>query len=134
VEDVDITKVLTAEMVMKKSEAVAYLGTDGPRAALRKMKKAAIGSLFVLDEAHAVAGIVTAEGCVACASAAARTSPRHDPTHRLRHPDTPATELIQIIHDLPHPLPVMDARGRLKGVVVRGSLLGAIAERGGSTQ
>ncbi|WP_028587386.1 quaternary amine ABC transporter ATP-binding protein [Desulfocurvus vexinensis] len=135
VEDVDITKVLTAEMVMKKSEAVAHLGTDGPRAALRKMKKAAIGSLFVLDETHAVAGIVTAEACVALRERGGTdlSEAMTRPVASVR-PDTPATELIQIIHDLPHPLPVMDARGRLKGVVVRGSLLGAIAERGGSTQ
>ena len=40
VEDVDITKVLTAETVMKRSEAVAYLRTDGPRACLRKIAQA----------------------------------------------------------------------------------------------
>lgn len=133
VEDVDITKVLTAEMVMKKSEAVAYLGTDGPRAALRKMKKAAIGSLFVLNRDNTLAGIVTAEDCVDFKGRDGRDLAEIMTRDiRMVLPETPATEIIQIIHDLPHPLPVVTEKGRLKGVVVRGSLLGAIAERGGN--
>ena len=35
-----MTKVITAETVMKKVDNMAYLSTDGPRAALRKMEKA----------------------------------------------------------------------------------------------
>ncbi len=133
VEDVDITKVLTAEMVMKKTEAVAFLGTDGPRAALRKMKKAAIASLFVLDSGHKVAGIVNAEDCVALKEREGKDlSEILIRDIRTVTPETPATELIQIIHDLPHPLPVVSEKGRILGVVVRGSLLGAIAERGGN--
>ncbi|MBU1001650.1 MAG: glycine betaine/L-proline ABC transporter ATP-binding protein [Proteobacteria bacterium] len=133
VEDVDITKVLTAEMVMKKSEAVAYLGTDGPRSAIRKMKQNAIGSLFFLDRELRPAGIVTIEDC-----AALRERGSNDIESILLRDfkevslDTPAAELIQIIHDLPHPLPVTGPNGKFKGVIVRGTLLGAIAERGGN--
>jgi glycine betaine/proline transport system ATP-binding protein len=47
VEDVDMSKVITAETIMKKSEAIAYYKTDGPKAALRKMKKAGISKIFV---------------------------------------------------------------------------------------
>ena len=90
VEDVDITKVLTAEMVMKKTEAVAYLGTDGPRAALRKMRKAAIGSLFVLNKEHTVAGIVQWSR-TACSSSktGARTCPRFSTATSKPCPWTP---------------------------------------------
>jgi len=131
VEDVDITKVLTAEMVMKKSEDVGYLGSDGPRSAIRKMKKNAIGSLFFLDKEHKPVGIVTIEDC-----AALRERGSDDIESIMRRDfkevslETPAAELIQIIHDLPYPLPVTGPSGKFKGVVVRGSLLGAIADRG----
>ncbi len=131
VEDVDITKVLTAEMVMKKTEAVAYIGSDGPRAALRKMKTNALGSLFVIDAAHKLLGIVNIEDCMQIKDKgynSIESIVRHDIV--TVSSDTPATELIQIIHDLPHPLAVVSETGRLKGVVVRGTLLGAIAERG----
>ncbi len=131
VENVDITKVLTAESVMRKSEAVAFGKTDGPRAALRKMKTAGISSLFVLTKDHVVQGVITADDAMGAAERGERTIDgimRSD--LRTVTPDTPATELIQIIHDLPYPLAVVDGNRRLKGVIVRGSLLGAIAERG----
>ena len=131
VENVDITKVLNAESVMIKCEAVAYSKTDGPRASLRKMKTAGISSLFVLTKDHVLDGIITADDAIASAERGEKTIEnivRRD--IQTVTPDTPAPELIQIIHDLPYPLAVVDEKRRLKGVIVRGSLLGAIAERG----
>ncbi|EPR38661.1 putative signal transduction protein with CBS domain containing protein [Desulfovibrio sp. X2] len=134
VAEVDITKVLTAESVMRKPAAVAYQDHDGPRSALRKMRSENISSLFVLDSAHHIAGIVTAEECSRLIESGSR-----DLTTTMRTdvitvtPETPAQELIQILHDLPYPLGVVNARGRLAGVIVRGALLGAMAERGRAT-
>ncbi|EPR35759.1 putative signal transduction protein with CBS domain containing protein [Alkalidesulfovibrio alkalitolerans DSM 16529] len=131
VAEVDITKVLVAESVMRKPAAVAYLEHDGPRAALRKMKKESISSLFVLDADHRLTGIVSAEDCVRQIEAGERDLSaimRTDLT--TASPDTPAQELIQIMHDLPYPLAVTNQKGRIVGVIVRGALLGAIAERG----
>lgn len=131
VAEVDITKVLVAESVMRKPAAVAYLEHDGPRAALRKMKKESISSLFVLDADHRLTGIVSAEDCVRQIEAGERDLSaimRTDLT--TASPDTPAQELIQIMHDLPYPLAVTNHKGRIVGVIVRGALLGAIAERG----
>jgi glycine betaine/proline transport system ATP-binding protein len=131
VENVDITKVLTAESVMLKSEAVAFSKTDGPRASLRKMKTAGISSLFVLTRDHVVQGVITADDAIAAVERGEKTIESFIRKDVLTvTPDTPATELIQIIHDLPYPLAVVDDNRRLKGVIVRGSLLGAIAERG----
>ncbi len=131
VETADITQVLTAETVMKKSEAVANLKTDGPRAALRKMKTNAISCLITLNTAHQVVGVVTAEDCrdlVAKGERDLNTILVKDPVTVL--PDTPAAELIQLIYDLPYPLAVVDENNKLKGVIVRGRLLAALAERG----
>lgn len=131
VENADITQVLTAESVMKKSEAVAYLKSDGPRAALRKMRTNAISSLFALDESRHVVGVVTAESCrdlVPTGEKDLRTIMIKDPVTVSM--DTPASELIQVIHDLPYPLAVVDEDEKLKGVIVRGLLLAALAERG----
>ncbi|MEF2145632.1 MAG: glycine betaine/L-proline ABC transporter ATP-binding protein [Desulfovibrionaceae bacterium] len=133
VENVDITKVLTADSVMKKAKALGYQGTDGPRASLRKMKSAGISSLFVIDKEHRLQGIVYAEDAVE----AARRGER-DLTHILKQDlqtvraDAPATDLIQILHDLPYPLAVVDMQNKIIGVINRGALLGAIAERGGN--
>ncbi|NCC23653.1 MAG: glycine betaine/L-proline ABC transporter ATP-binding protein [Deltaproteobacteria bacterium] len=131
VEDVDISKVLTAESVMKKSETVAHLKTDGPRAALRKMRKHRISSLFVLDEEHKLAGILSADDAARMIEDGERDLSRYMLTDFTSvPPETQAQELFTIMHNLPHPLPVVSENGKLKGVIVRGSLIGAIAERG----
>lgn len=131
VEDVDITKILTAESVMKKTETVAWLGTDGPRAALRKMKKNKISSIFVLRKDRSLAGVISAEEAVKLVQDGARTLDGALQEDIVTvQPDTPAADLFQVMHDLPYPLAVVDEKKRLKGVIVRGLLLGAVAERG----
>ncbi|WP_320170930.1 glycine betaine/L-proline ABC transporter ATP-binding protein [Maridesulfovibrio sp.] len=135
VEDVDITKVLTAESVMKKTEAVAYIKTDGPRAALRKMRKNNISSLFVLNEHHRLIGIVSAAECAGLVENGGkdlRTVMRTE--YQSVNPDTPAQELFNIMQDRIAPLPVIDETDKLKGVIVRGALIGALAERGGDNE
>ncbi len=131
VENVDITKVLTAESVMKRVEAVAFERTDGPRASLRKMRNVGISTLFVINKEHKLKGIISVEDAVQAAENGEKDLSGIVKTDIISTtPDTPATELIQMIHDLPYPLAVVDETKRLLGVIVRGSLLGAIAERG----
>ncbi len=131
VENVDITKVLTADSVMKRVEAVAFERTDGPRASLRKMRNVGISTLFVINKEHKLKGIITAEDAVQAAERGEKDLSGIVNTDIITTTtDTPATELIQMIYDLPYPLAVVDETQRLLGVIVRGSLLGAIAERG----
>lgn len=132
VEDVDISKVLTAESVMKKSEAVAYLKTDGPHAALRKMKSNAISWLFVVDKERWLVGVVSAEDTAELVKQGSRDlTPIINKEITTVTLDTPAIELFELLKDIPHPLAVVDEKNRLSGVIIRGLLLAAIAERGG---
>ncbi len=132
VEDVDISKVLTAESVMKKSEAVAHLKTDGPHAALRKMKSNAISSLFVVDRERRLVGVVSAEDTAELVKQGSKDlAPIINRDITSVHLDTPAIELFELLKDIPHPLAVVDENNKLKGVIIRGLLLAAIAERGG---
>ncbi|MDD4732810.1 MAG: glycine betaine/L-proline ABC transporter ATP-binding protein [Desulfovibrio sp.] len=131
VENVDITKVLTADSVMKKAKALGYINSDGPRASLRKMKIAGISSLFVIDKGHQLKGIVYAEDCSEAASRGERDIKSILKTDlKTVQADTPAMDIINLLHDLPYPLAVVDDMNRIKGVINRGALLGAIAERG----
>ena len=131
VENVDITKVLTAESVMIKPKAVVFLSAHGPKSALRFMQKQGLSQIFVHDQDHKVIGYVTAD------TASEATQRGETELHHIMQtdfvsvpPETPATDLISIMANLPHPLPVIDPDGRLMGVVIRGSLLAALAERG----
>jgi glycine betaine/proline transport system ATP-binding protein len=128
VEDVDMSRVITAESIMKKSETIAYFKTDGPKAALRKMKKASISKIFVRKEKHLV-GIVTAED-------AAEAAKRGDKTlenilikdiQRVA-PDTPAADLFPLLATGEHPIAVVNASDNLQGVIIKGLLLAALAE------
>jgi len=133
VEDVDITKVLTAESVMKHSEAVAYLRTDGPRAALRKMRKHNIAHLFVVDHTHRLVGIVSADAAAILAQRGEGSLTEAICTDiKTVYPETPAQDLFTIMAELPYPLAVVDEANKFKGVIVRGTLVAALAERGGA--
>lgn len=129
VEDVDMTKVITAESVMKKSETMAYLKTDGPRAALRKMEKAGISSIFVREHGKVV-GIVTAKACRKAADSSEKTlgDILDKEIHKVP-PDVPANELFCLLgDDNPHPVAVVNEEDHLLGVVVAGPLLAKLAE------
>ena len=129
VEDVDMTKVITAESVMKKSEAMAYLKTDGPRASLRKMQKAGISSIFV-RESGKVVGIVTAKNCRNAADRGERTLDTilEKTIHKVA-PDVPANTLFSMFGDeTRHPVAVVDEDDHLLGVIVVGLLLSRLAE------
>jgi len=131
VENVDITKVLTAESVMVKVKAVAYIDSHGPKTALRTMQKERLSQLFVLNRHHEVIGLLGADD----ASEAVKRGETHlEPCIKKDFtsvsPDTPAADLIPLMSGLPYPLPVVNQEGRLKGVIIRGALLAALAERG----
>ncbi len=132
VSEVDISRVLTADSIMQKVVAVAHLGTDGPRAALRKMKNHGISSLFVLDKQHTLVGVVSAEQAVHLINAGESDLSQIICTDlKTVLPETPAQDLFGIMHDLAYPLAVVDTANKLKGVIVRGTLLGALSERKG---
>jgi glycine betaine/proline transport system ATP-binding protein len=128
VEDVDMSKVITAETIMKKSETMAYYKTDGPKAALRKMHRAGISKIFVRKDQQVV-GIVMARD-------AAEAAKRGDKTLEkilIRDiscvsPDTPAAELFPLLADSRFPLAVVDENNHMLGIIIKGFLLAALAE------
>jgi len=128
VEDVDMTKVITAENIMKKSEAIAYYKTDGPKAALRKMKKAGISKIFVRKEKHLV-GIVTAADAAEAAKNGIKTLEGILITdiHRVAR-DTPAADLFPLLANSKYPIAVVNETDNLQGVILNGLLVAALAE------
>lgn len=129
VEDVDMTRVMTAEGVMRPAEAVALL-KDGPRVALRRMRDRGISSLFVITRDRKLAGIVTADDALAAAERNDQDLQRilisdfpHIP------PETPVSDIIPVLADSRFPGAVVGEDGRLLGVIVRGSLLAGMVRK-----
>lgn len=128
VEGVDMSKVVTAETVMKGFGAMAYLETDGPKAALRKMSKAGISAIFVRHKG-VLQGIVTAKNCREAADRGEKRLEAILDTNINRvSPDTPANDLFHLLAESPYPIAVVSDDGHLKGVIVAGSLMAKLSE------
>jgi glycine betaine/proline transport system ATP-binding protein len=134
VEDVDISKVLTAEGVMKKPDVVATT-KDGPRTALRRMKENGISSIFVLSRDRQLVGLVMAEDALQAIEEHKETLEdiiiRDTP--RVA-PETPLTDLIPMVAGARYPIAVVDEQNFLKGIIVKGSVLAGMVRKGENKQ
>ncbi|MGD8970841.1 MAG: glycine betaine/L-proline ABC transporter ATP-binding protein [Desulfobacterales bacterium] len=128
VEEVDMTKVLTAESVMVDFIEVAYTNTDGPKTVLRKMKKLKTSSIFVRKDGK-LDGIVFADEAY---KAMERGEKKLEAIIKRDIPtvttDTVAKKLFPILANINYPLAVVDDKNRLKGIIVKGALLASLSE------
>lgn len=130
VEDVDMTKVLTAENVMQKNDTMAYYTSDGPKAALHKMKKVGISRIFVRKEGKLV-GIVSAQDASAALKEGAKTLEGIIDTNIISvPPEASAAELFPLLSDNDFPVAVVNENEKMLGIVKKGSLIAALAEQG----
>ncbi|MGG3805893.1 glycine betaine/L-proline ABC transporter ATP-binding protein ProV [Metabacillus fastidiosus] len=125
VEDVDLSKVLTAAHIMKRAETVQI--EKGPRVALRAMKDNGISSIYVVDKKMNLLGAVTAAD-------ARRAVENNFSLEAVLTKDiktvTPETLLVDLFDDVSNaviPVAVIDENSRLKGIIIRGALIGALA-------
>lgn len=125
IEDVDVSKVLTAETVMHKATAVTF-PKDGPKTALRKMKEIGTSSILVVDRERRLLGIVHAEDAsrLVKAGEANLESIIVGDLPRVQ----PGTALQDLFSIESFPVVVVNEEQKLKGIIVRGALLAAMAE------
>jgi glycine betaine/proline transport system ATP-binding protein len=125
VEDVDRSKVLAAEHVMKRAETITL--DKGPRVALQLMKDRGVSSLYVVDKKKRLIGVVKADA-VNAASREAKTledvMDREVPTVSA---DTLLNDLFDLVAFSDIPVAVTGDQNRLLGIVVKGAVLGGLA-------
>lgn len=130
VEDVDRTKVLTAEGVMKAPDPVVFL-KDGPRVALHRMKEHGISSIFVVTRELRLAGIVLAEDALQ-----AIKENREEIKDIIIEDvpkvniDTPVIDVIPVIAETRFPVAVTRDDDKLAGILVKGSVLAGMVRKG----
>lgn len=126
VEDVDVSRVLTAQNVMIRPETIDST-KHGPRVALQTMKKAEISSIYVVNRNRELQGIVTADAAVDAVNKGItdinEIINKDVPTVGL---DYPLNDLFQLIYDSPIPIAVVEGK-ILKGIIIRGTVLAALA-------
>ncbi|WNS74990.1 glycine betaine/L-proline ABC transporter ATP-binding protein [Bacillus sp. DTU_2020_1000418_1_SI_GHA_SEK_038] len=125
VEDVDLSKVLTASHVMKRPEKISP--DRGPRVALEIMRKQGYSSIFIVDRKNKLLGVLTAEQ-------ARQAIDQNQSISEAMTTDIPTVSedalLVDFMDDMATsslPLSVIDEEKRLKGIVIRGALIGALA-------
>jgi len=133
VEGVDRSDVLTAGSIMQPVKETARL-QDGPQTALNKMRRSGISGILVVDAERHVLGYLRSERIVAAMREGGVEQGRihgdlMDPAPAVTT-ETPLNEVIDVASEGSAPVAVTDPAGRLRGVVVKGAILAALARPG----
>jgi len=135
VENVDRSKVITAGTIMKKTDAVCYLG-DGPHKAARKMRELGLSTLFVVDSERRYKGYIRIDDTIGLEKQAKNDGKKPDEVKisEILKTDGMSTTMEKPIMDLLNdasqsslPFAVVDDETRLKGIVTRPAILAGIA-------
>jgi len=125
VEDVDLSKILTASHVMKRAEKISI--DRGPRVALEIMRKQGFSSIFIVDRKQKLLGALSAEN-------ARFAIDQGKPIAEVMTTDIPTVtegallvDIMEMMATSNLPLSVLDEENRIKGIVIRGALIGALA-------
>lgn len=129
---VDRSKVLTAESIMIPALTTNVM-VDGPTVALRKMSDEEVSGLVAVNRSRELLGYLSSEAAV---TARRDKTPLTEvvsemPTVSL---DTLISEIMPIIYDAQTPVAVVDANNRVKGVIIRGAVLEALADTQGEDE
>lgn len=129
VEDVDRSKVLTAQNIMVPA-ITTNLDIDGPNVALQRMRSEEVSMLVAINKKRELLGTITAD---AAAEARKNKQTLHDVLDKniiTVEKDMLISDIFPLIYDSPTPLAVIDNEDndRLLGVVIRGSVIEALAE------
>lgn len=131
IEDVDRTKVITAGTVMIRPYTV-NIDHDGPRVALRRMRENEVSTLMVIDSKRRLVGTIDARDTIDLIE--------HDKQREVQRldsivqhdvcttdADTPLKDLLDQFAQTSMPIAVLDTEQRLRGIVIRGAVLAAMA-------
>ncbi|ALA51757.1 glycine betaine/L-proline ABC transporter ATP-binding protein [Shouchella clausii] len=126
VEDVDRSKVFTAENVMIRPETI-NLEKDGPRVALQRMRDAKISSIYVTKRNRELVGIVHASDVSELIKQNINSIDSIIVTDVPKvEMDTPINELMEELASSSVPLVVIKGN-KLQGIIVRSAVLGALS-------
>ncbi|WP_270165302.1 quaternary amine ABC transporter ATP-binding protein [Paenibacillus sp. SYP-B4298] len=125
VEDVDLSKVLTASHVMRKPETIT--AERGPRVALQLMRERGVSSLYVVDKGMKLIGVITAEDASGAIKEGLQLESIIQRELPSVAPDTLLNDLFELMGGIRLPVAVVDSAGRLKGIVIKGAVLAALA-------
>lgn len=126
VEDVDRSKVLTAQNIMT-TPLTTNIDIDGPTVALNRMKKEEVSMLLAVDRKRHLKGSLTAEAARDARKQHQALAEVIDKNVRKVTQETLITDIFPLIYDSPAPLAVVDDKDKLVGVIIKGRVIEALA-------
>lgn len=128
VEDVDLSKVLTAGHVIKRAETIQL--EKGPLVALKLMKSLGISSIYVVDKQNKLIGAVTAQQANEAVKSNQSLQDVLITEITTITSDTLLVDIFDLVSSATIPVAVVDENKRMKGIVIRGALIGALSGNG----
>lgn len=125
VKDIDRTKILQAKNIMTKSTALVSL-KDGPNVAVKEMRANGIASVFVVNKAMILQGIVTMEDALQAAKDKKKLEDILRTDYFTADAEEYVQELMEKASETKYPIAVTD-EGKLLGVIIRSSILSGLA-------
>lgn len=134
VQDVDRARVLTASNVMERPRPRVDAAA-GPRTALRQMRDAYMSAVYVTDRDRRLLGMVTDRDAVKLVRAGETSllNKLKPVPHSVREDEVLMNLFVPALES-PLPLAVVDADGRLSGVIPRVTLLAALGPGSTATE
>lgn len=126
VEDVDRSKVLTAQNIMIKP-ITTTVEIDGPQVALNRMHTEEVSMLMATNRRRQLVGSLTADAAIAARKRGLPLAEVIDREVRTVTKDTVITDILPLIYDSSAPIAVTDDDNRLLGVIIRGRVIEALA-------
>ena len=126
VQDVNRSRVLTAEDIMGKPLALLYEG-QGPRTALHKMNEENLTSIMVVNRENKYIGVLSIDGVKEMLDNDEKDIKPYLLDIPKASPDDTLDELFTKMTDIETPLPVLDSEGKLEGNIVKTNVIANLA-------
>ncbi|UXR47619.1 glycine betaine/L-proline ABC transporter ATP-binding protein [Staphylococcus simulans] len=128
-EDVDRSKVLTAENIMEPPLTI-NVETEGPNVALQRMRQEEVSMLLAIDRNRKLKGSISAESALKAREKGLSLKDVTNDNVQKINKDMFVSDIFNIIYNSPAPLAVVSKENeRVIGVIVRGSVIGAMSTK-----
>lgn len=130
VQNVDRTKVITAQAIMRKAPTV-QTPKDGPSVAIRNMEKVGVSTTYVVDENRHLKGLVSIDDAIDLKEKESRDLKEIlNKDIEVAGPETPINALLTKSLQSRYPIAVVDENSKLLGIVDRATILAELNENG----
>ncbi|KRM24355.1 quaternary amine ABC transporter ATP-binding protein [Latilactobacillus graminis] len=127
IENVDRSKVYTAGNVMIRPTTV-NIEKDGPRLALKRMRENEVSTVYVVNNKRELVGIIDARDVLELVRQESRDlqSVVNEDVPTTTE-ETPIADILDDISQTGIPFAVLNDKQQLRGIIIRGAVLGALA-------